>query len=440
MKPAVDVADDADVAKKLLAQHKYQIVCTDLQMPGFDGIQFLRRVQAKRRPIAVIIITDQATIEQAVLVMRLGAHDVLVKPVDASHLQEVVEQAYRERALQFELDLLRDYLQQRFTTHTVVSKNLRMHEILGMLARLAQTSSTILLEGAPGTGKALLAQAIHEASGSNGALKIIDCRSFRRSLLDHLLEGELLGYDNPPFPGGLRAEGNLEVSRGETLFFDEVGSLPMWMQARLLRIVQTRMIEPLGGADSTKNDVRVIASTSRPLWNLVARGKFRHELFYRLNVVRLELPPLQERAEDIPILAASFIEKYTNPDQPRKQFSPEAMRKLVAHDWPGNLRQLENAVQCACLVAPTNLIQVKDLPAEIVSPDAGHNSRVDLDRPLPDVLRGATAQLERAYLVKAMRKARGNVGDCAKTCGLSRRSISSKLAAYKIDKEDFKTR
>src|SRR5438876_8765863 len=155
MKPAVDVADDADVAKKLLAQHKYQIVCTDLQMPGFDGIQFLRRVQAKRRPIAVIIITDQATIEQAVLVMRLGAHDVLVKPVDASHLQEVVEQAYRERALQFELDLLRDYLQQRFTTHTVVSKNLRMHEILGMLARLAQTSSTILLEGGPGTGKAL---------------------------------------------------------------------------------------------------------------------------------------------------------------------------------------------------------------------------------------------------------------------------------------------
>ena len=434
----VDIVGDGEAALKALAEHPYSILLTDLQMPRLDGMKLIERIQEHKFPVTIIVMTGHGpSIDQAVQAMRMGAYDYLPKPVDHEHLHLVIERIMRERTLQDEVLQLREQLQERYTFRGVLSVNPKMHAVFELIRSVAQTTTTVLIEGETGTGKEQVARAIHDASSAlrSGPFVAINCAA----LPETLLESELFGHEKGSFTGAVaQRKGRFEQADGGTLFLDEVGDIPMTMQAKLLRVLQERCFERVGGATSIEVDVRVIAATNRGLPALVKKGKFREDLYYRLNVVKIDLPPLRDRPEDIPLLATHFANKHARSGEKEPVFAPEAMEKLLTHSWPGNIRELENAVERACVTARGSTIQPEDLPLEVLHVRSAEGAHVDLSKPLPELLNEVTLDLERRYLTRAMKKSRGNVGRCAKICGLSRRSISAKLAEYNIKKESFK--
>ncbi len=314
-----------------------------------------------------------------------------------------------------------------------------MHEIFELIGHIAASTSTVLITGETGTGKEQIARAIHQASAAErtGAMIAINCAAVPETLL----ESELFGHEKGSFTGAaVQRRGRFEQANHGTIFLDEIGDVPPSMQIKLLRVLQERRFERVGGTESIEVDVRVVAATNRPLEKLVKENKFREDLFYRLNVIKIDLPPLRDRTEDIPVLAVHFTQKYGRRHQAPPQFAPEAMEALLAYDWPGNIRQLENAIERACVTASDGMITRKQLPPEVtgILPAGKGGISVDLARPLADQLTELTAAFEERYLRKAMKRTRGHVGRCATLSGLSRRSITDKLANYKIDKDDFK--
>jgi DNA-binding NtrC family response regulator len=433
----VDTAADGTEALEALIERNYSVLLTDLNMPRIDGMQVLREIQERKLPVAVIVTTGHGSIDKAVQAMRLGACDFLTKPIDVERLVLVVERALRERRLQDEVNFLRGQLQRRYSFHDILSRNPKMHAVFEMINHVAQTTSTVLIEGETGTGKEQVARAIHRASHvRTGPLVAVNCAA----LPETLLESELFGHEKGAFTSAVgQRKGRFELADGGTLFLDEVGDIPQAMQAKLLRVLQERRFERVGGTESIEVDVRVIAATNRSLHLLVKEDKFREDLFYRLNVIKIDLPPLRERTEDIPVLATHFAEKYARPDEPPRQISPEAMELLLAYRWPGNIRELENAIERACVTSQGPVIRPENLPPELVKPAAPKAPfPVDLSRPLPELLREVTAEIEQRYIRRALKKSRGNIGRCAKICGLSRRSISAKVAEYNIQKSSFK--
>jgi DNA-binding NtrC family response regulator len=435
----VDTARDGRSALDLLSKHHYSLFLTDLRMPGLDGMKLIEEISARQLPVAVIVMTGFGSIDEAVKAMRLGAVDFLTKPVDMDHLRLVIDRALRDRGLQAELAALREELRSQYEFQNVLSKNPRMHAVFELIQSVASTTATVLIEGETGTGKEQVARAIHLASGGNrpGEFVAVNCAA----VPENLLESELFGHEKGSFTGAIaQRKGRFEQANHGTIFLDEVGDIPAAMQVKLLRVLQERQFERVGGNSSIEVDVRVIAATHRNLARLVQRGKFREDLYYRLNVVRIDLPPLRERQEDTQLLATHFAAKHCRPGEAPKTISPGAMEKLLAYHWPGNIRELENAIERACVVARGPAIEPSDLPPDLhsLNPNAGFVPRVDLSRPLPDLIRELTVQLEKRYILKALKKTRGNVMRTAKICGLSRRSISAKLAEYDIDKSEFK--
>jgi DNA-binding NtrC family response regulator len=434
----VDTTGDGRSALGSLARNNYSIFLTDLRMPGLDGMKLVEEVRTRQLPVTVIVMTGFGSIDKAVQAMRLGAYDFLTKPVDPDHLRLVLGRAVRERGLQDEVVQLRERLRSEYEFQNVLSKSPRMHAVFELIKNVAATTSTVLIEGETGTGKEMVARAIHESSSSHrtGALVAINCAAFN----ENLLESELFGHEKGAFTTAIaQRRGRFEQADGGTLFLDEVGDIPAPMQVKLLRVLQDRRFERVGGTQAIEVDVRVIGATHRHLHKLVHQGKFREDLYYRLNVVKIELPPLRERPEDVPLLATHFTAKYARPGEMPKTIAPAAMEKLLQYHWPGNIRELENAVERACVTARGPTIEPGDLPSDVLTPrPAAAASRIDLSRPLPHLLREATVELEKQYLRRALKKSRGNVGRCAKICGLSRRSISAKLTEYGIKKEDFK--
>lgn len=433
----VDVTKDGDQALQKLLENNYSILITDLRMPRLDGMQLLKEVQRRGLPVTVIVTTGYGSIDEAVQAIRMGAYDFLTKPIDIDNLRLVLQRALRDRALQDEVAMLRAQLQSRFQFHNVLSKNPRMHAAFELIANVAHTTTTVLIEGETGTGKEQVARAIHQASvGRTGPMVAVNCAA----LPENLLESELFGHEKGSFTSAISTrKGRFELADGGTIFLDEVGDVPAAMQAKLLRVLQERQIERVGGQQSIEVDVRVIAATNRSLQRLVKEGKFREDLFYRLNVVKIDLPPLRERPEDIPLLAQHFAEKYAAPGKQPKQISPPAMEALLNYRWPGNIRELENAIERSVVTSRESIIQPENLPPELLLPPTPKTPfSIDLDKPLPDLLRDVTAKVEQQYIKKALKKARGNVGRCARICGLSRRSISAKIAEYKLEKSSFK--
>jgi DNA-binding NtrC family response regulator len=434
----VQATGDGTAALQLLADDGYSLCLTDLQMPGLDGMKLIEQVRAKQIPVTMVVMTAHGSIDRAVQATRMGAFGFLTKPVDPDHLRVVIDQALRERSRDDELVQLRDQIKRQHTFENMVSKSPRMHAVFELINNVAHTTSTVLIVGETGTGKEQVARAIHQASAAHrkGDLVAVNCAA----LPETLLESELFGHEKGAFTSAIsQRRGRFELADGGTIFLDEAGDIPMTMQAKLLRVLQERKFERVGGTTSIEVDVRVIAATHRNLQRLVKQEKFREDLYYRLNVVRIDLPPLRERPEDIPLLATHFTGKYARPGEPPKSISPEAMERLLAHSWPGNIRELENAVERSCAVTRGPSIQPADLPQEVLAPRAEAPARsIDLSKKLPDLLREVTADLEKQYLRRALKKSRGNIGRCANICGLSRRSISAKLAEYNIEKEDFK--
>ncbi|HLJ93867.1 MAG TPA: sigma-54 dependent transcriptional regulator [Gemmataceae bacterium] len=433
----VDATGDGNKALHDLAEHNYSIVITDLRMPRLDGMELIKEVQQRRLPVTIIVTTGHGSIDEAVQAIRLGAYDFLTKPIDVDHLRLVVQRALRERTLQDEVASLREQLKSRYSFHNILSKNPHMHAVFELISNVAHTNTTVLIEGETGTGKEQVARAIHQASANRtGPLIAVNCAA----LPETLLESELFGHEKGAFTSAVgQRRGRFEMAHGGTIFLDEVGDVPATMQAKLLRVLQERRFERVGGTDSIEVDVRVLAATNRSLQRLVKQGTFREDLYYRLNVVKIDLPPLRERLEDIPLLATHFAEKYARPGEGPRQISPRAMDALLNYHWPGNIRELENAIERACVTSRDNIIQLENLPPELVTPPVSKLPlHVDLDRPLPDLLREAVVNIEQQYLRKALKKTRGNVGRCARICGLSRRSITAKIAEYKLDKAAFK--
>ena len=433
----VEATGDGATALEMLAEAPYSIVITDLRMPRFDGMELIRAVQQRRLPVTVIVTTGHGSIDEAVQAIRLGAYDFLSKPIDIDHLRLVLQRALRERAMQDEIANLRAQLQSRFSFQNILSKSAHMHAVFELIGNVADTNTTVLIEGETGTGKEQVARAIHQASNKrSGPLVAINCAAVPETLL----ESELFGHEKGSFTSAVgQRKGRFEMAHGGTIFLDEIGDVPMAMQAKLLRVLQERRYERVGGTESLEVDVRVIAATNRSLQRMVKQGTFREDLYYRLNVVKIDLPPLRERPEDIPLLATHFTEKYARSDEPTKQFAPRTMELLLNYHWPGNVRELENAIERASVTSRDGLILPEHLPPDLLSPAAPRVPlHVDLRRQLPELLHEMIQAVEQQYIRKALKKAHGHVGRCARICGLSRRSITAKIAEYKLDKSAFK--
>jgi transcriptional regulator with PAS, ATPase and Fis domain len=326
-----------------------------------------------------------------------------------------------------------------YSFNNIISKNRRMHEIFELVRHIAGTKSTVLVEGETGTGKELIAKAVHYSSEERqGNLVAVNCAA----LPENLLESELFGHERGAFTSAeSRRKGRFELADKGTIFLDEIGDISQAMQAKLLRVLQEKKFERVGGHETLEVDVRVVVATNKNLEKEVKDGRFREDLFYRLNVIKIDVPPLRERSEDIPLLITHFLNKYSRPNEPPKRMSPEAMERLLAYRWPGNVRELENAVERASVTSVGDTINPDKLPPRVTGIAEQEQPRfeIDLKHPLPYYLKLATEQIERQYILKALEKSRGNVGRCAELCGLSRRSVSGKIGQYEIDKYTFKS-
>jgi DNA-binding NtrC family response regulator len=362
----VDSVPNGALALEKLAERHYSVLVTDLKMPEVSGLELLEEVQKQRWPVAVIVMTGYGSIDEAVNAMRLGAADFLTKPVDFDHLRLIVNRALRERDLLDEVAFLRERLHEHYSFSNVLSKSPKMLAIFELIAHVAATNTTVLIEGETGTGKEMIARAIHQGSTTRtGPFIAVNCAA----LPETLLESELFGHEKGAFTSAVgQRKGRFELARGGTLLLDEVGDVPLVMQAKLLRVLQERSFERVGGSEKIETDARIIAATNRSLRQRVQNKEFREDLYYRLNVLKIELPPLRERPEDIALLANHFVAKYARPGSGPCRISPEAMEVLFQCPWPGNVRQLENAIERGCVTAVGGEIRPENLPPEIKRP------------------------------------------------------------------------
>ena len=431
------VARDGTTAIEDLVDRPFSLLLTDLRLPDGDGLELIRQIRGRELPVTMIVMTAHATVEVAVEAMKLGAYDFIQKPVDTERLELVVSQALEARRLIDEVADLRNRLRRRNAYHNILGRSKRMMEVFARVERVASSNCTVLVTGETGTGKELVAQAIHYSDVTrHGPLIEVNCAA----LPEHLLESELFGHERGAFTGADRQKkGRFELAAGGTLFLDEIGELPVGMQAKLLRVLQDQRFERVGGTEPIKTDCRVIAATNLNLAEAVAANRFRDDLYYRLNVVSIDLPPLRERIEDVPLLVNHFLEKLVERGLPSKTVARETLSRLLRYDWPGNVRELDNLIEQMVVTTPGPVIAPENLPPHILplreeplSLDFDHN------RPLQELTDEFTQRIERAYLIRVLEKYRGRIDRCADHCGLSRRSISEKLRRYRIDKTDFK--
>ncbi len=434
----IKVAHDGTAALEWLVEGNFSLVLTDLRLPHFDGLELIREIRNRNLPVTVIVMTGHASIDSAVEAMKLGAYDYLNKPIDMMRLEVLVNQALEDRKLHDEVCALRRGLQQRFGFHNLVGRSTKMREVFAKVVRVASSNCTVLVTGETGTGKELVAQALHFADVTRkGPLVAINCAALPESLL----ESELFGHEKGAFTGAdHQRKGRVERAQGGALFLDEVGEMPLGMQAKLLRVLQDGQFERVGGTDLIQADARVIAATNVDLAKAVAQGRFRNDLFYRLNVVTIDLPPLRDRPEDLPLLVNHFLARLQERGLPSKTFSREALSRMARYDWPGNIRELEHLVEQVVVTTPSSVVGPDDLPPQVVSTrEEPFTLDFDIQRPLQEITEELTERAERAYLRRVLEKYRGRIDRCSAHCGLSRRSISEKLRRYGIDKTEFKS-
>jgi two-component system NtrC family response regulator len=435
----IKVAHDGTTALEWLVERNFALVLTDLCLPGINGLDLIREIRQRDLPVTVIVMTGYASVDSAVTAMKLGAYDYLPKPIDSVRLEVLVGQALEDRKLLDEVGALRQNLHERYSFHNLLGKSPRMREVFSRVARVSPSSCTVLLTGETGTGKELVAQAIHYTDPTReGPLVAVNCAA----LPEPLLESEFFGHERGSFTGADRqTKGRFEQAKGGTLLLDEIGELPLGMQAKLLRVLQDGTFERVGGSEVISADCRVIASTNLNLAAAVAAGRFREDLYYRLNVVTIELPPLRERVDDIPLLVDHFIRRLRDRKLPEKSVSRETLSRLARYDWPGNVRELEHVIEQVVVTTHGPVIEPENLPPQIVSTrEEPFSLEFDLQRPLQEITDELTERVERAYLGRVLERYRGRIDRCAAHCGLSRRSISEKLRRYRIDKSAFKAK
>jgi two-component system NtrC family response regulator len=418
-------AGGVDEAIRLVTERTVDLVLTDLNMPGKDGLALLDGVRAINPEVPVIVMTAFGTVSTAVDAMKHGAADYLTKPIDLDELEVIVARTLERRALASENAALREQLASRYRLAGLETANAKMAEAVNTAGRAAPSRATILVRGESGTGKEVLARAIHYASPrARAPLVTVNAAA----LPETLIESELFGHERGAFTGADRERrGRFELADGGTLFLDEIGDLPKGAQVKLLRVLQEQAFERVGGSRTLKVDVRVIAATNRDLPALVRTGEFREDLFYRLNVVCVELPPLRERREDIPLLVDLFLHRFeAERGHPLDGISREAMDALVKYDYPGNVRELENFVHRAVVLSRGPLLTVADFPVHLgrLKPEAGS---------APETFTERVAAFERALIIEALEKSDGVQTRAARDLGMSERHLRYKLRKYGID-------
>jgi DNA-binding NtrC family response regulator len=435
---AVEATADHEAALVAARDGRIRLLLADWPARGAHGL--LARVRAERLPVGVIMLSAGTVAAQAVEAMKAGADDVLTRPLDPERLRIRVARVIERRMLLDEVEQLRRHVRSDYGFHQLISKSPAMRKVFALIERVGAFGSTVLIQGETGTGKELVARAIHDVSPRHGRPWVaVNCAALPESLL----ESELFGHERGAFTGAdRRRTGRFEAADGGTLFLDEIGEMTPPMQVRLLRVLQTGQFERVGGNETLKVDVRIVAATNRPLDAAVAQGRFRLDLLHRLRVVQVDLPPLRERKEDIPLLVPHFLDLLrakSNP--PVTEIDHEAMQTLLDHDWPGNVRELENAIKSAVALADGTIIRRGDLPASVAPPvihAAGAAPLVDVNRTLPDLTADLVGQVEREYFAQMLARYRGNIARCARHSGLTRRGLVLKLRRLGLDQREFR--
>jgi two-component system, NtrC family, response regulator AtoC len=415
---------DGETAIDRIRKERWSILLVDLKMPGIDGLQVLEEAKRVQPESAAVIMTAYATVDTAVAAMKIGAYDYLVKPFDPEELSLMIQKIVTQQMLVRENVLLRKVLKREYHFRDLISKSPAMQAVFDLARTAARSNSTILILGESGTGKELLARAVHaESPRSGGSFVAVSCAA----LTETLLESELFGHEKGAFTGAaMRRKGKFEMAEGGTLFLDEIGDISSKLQLDLLRVLEDRHFFRVGGSESIHVDVRIIAATNRNLQKAVADGSFREDLFYRLNVIPIHLPPLRDRLEDIPLLVEHFLEQLGAEMNRRvDQVATDAIGILMAHTWPGNVRELRNVLERAIVVASGHVIQASDLGLR--RPPCAEGGPAGAMASLDDV--------ERHHIGRVLQESGGNISQAARTLGIDRATLYNKLRKYNLRKD-----
>ncbi len=417
-------ANDGIEALKLLKQKAFDIVLSDLDMPGIDGLKLLEKIGQMENKVPLIVITGQGTIESAVQAMKSGAYDFVTKPVNLDRLGLLMEKALENKRLKEENLLLKKKIKESFPELKFIGRSEAIRKCEDLAMQVASTKATVLIEGESGTGKELITNIIHYNSPvAHGPFIKINCSAFSESLL----ESELFGHEKGAFTGAFKTKrGRFELADQGTLFLDEVGEMPLSTQVKLLRFLQERTFERVGGTKTHKVDVRLISATNRDLAKMVKEGKFREDLYYRLRVVRIVVPPLRDRKEDIDDLVHNFIKRFSGlHGKPISGISRDAMELMRSYRWPGNVRELMNCIESAVVMAKTDFIDVDDIP-EYLSDNSSQAETGGSGL-------GLIQELERKAIIETLEKTKGDKVKASRILGIGLRTLYRKIEKWEID-------
>jgi DNA-binding NtrC family response regulator len=417
----VATAEDGEIGLKMMQENIYDILILDLKMPKMNGMEVLRIVKEKYPETIVIVITGYATVESAVEAMKLGAYDYIPKPFTLDEFRIIVQRAVEKKKLIAENVFLKEQLIVKDESEIIIGGNKKMREIFRLIKKVAPTDSTVLIYGESGTGKELIAKAIHHYSLRKDApFVVVDCGS----LAENLIESELFGHVKGSFTGAISTKyGRFEIANGGTIFLDEISNIGLETQRKLLRVIQEREIIKVGDTNPIKIDVRIISATNKDLKKEIKDGKFREDLFYRLNVVPIYLPPLRDRKDDIPALVNHFINKYCKKRKKKiPQISEDAMKILIEYDWPGNIRELENAIERVIVLTENNVIQASDFSfLKQTSNGLEKNTKIKTIK-----------EIEKEYIEKILKITNYQKSKTAKLLGIDRKTLYRKMKEYNI--------
>ena len=421
-------AENAEGAYKVLEEQSVDVVVLDLKLPGASGLEVLREVKQRRPEAAVIVITGYATVQSAVEAMKLGAYDYVTKPFHVEELKLLLDRVASHLRLATENKMLRQRVRSRHGFAGLVGNSPEMEKLYRMISKVSNSSHPVLIQGESGTGKELVARAIHfSGSYRDKPFLPVDCGS----LVPTLIESELFGYVRGAFTGAVRSkQGLLAMAEGGTVFLDEIGELPPDLQAKLLRAIQEHEIRPVGSNKRITINVRILAATHRDLETAIQNGSFRKDLYFRLNVVSLRVPPLRERKQDIPLLVAHFLERMGRSSGTHRTLKDEALQVMLTYDWPGNVRELENCLERACALSSNEALQVSDLPTALHNARAAAATSLVAGPPASAVL--PMAELEKQAILSAIQQVNGDKLMAARLLGIGKTTLYRKLKEYSL--------
>ncbi len=434
---AVQTAEDAETGLKILRKDSVDLIVTDLKLPGMNGLEFLQQARELGPSTPVVVMTAYGSVETAVEAMKAGASDYVLKPFTMAEMKLVISKELDVQKVREENRTLREALGKRYQFKNIVASSARMQEVLAIVARVAPTNATVLLGGESGVGKDLIARAIHQNSrrASGPFIKLNST-----AIPDTLFESELFGFERGAFTGALSSKpGKFELADKGTLFLDEIGDVPAPIQVKLLRVLQEREFERLGGTKTLKVDVRLLAATNRDLRAALEQGTFREDLYYRLNVVPIDIPPLREHKEDIPNLVNHFLARFARENEREiTGITPAALDVLMSYHWPGNVRQLENSVERAVALSSGTILDVRDIHLDGTAARAAAIPTANTGG-LPFLPEGTTLeQWEDEMIREALRRANGNKSQAARLLGLSRNALRYRLGKLGVPDEEEK--